>query len=62
MSITHFSFVMSSICPGRVLAENILWLACASILACFKFSLAQDENGDDINVDYAKISEPGVIM
>ncbi|KAF5388732.1 hypothetical protein D9757_004853 [Collybiopsis confluens] len=39
------------ICPGRDLAHSALWLITASLLACFNFAKAVDENGKQIHPD-----------
>jgi len=38
------------ICPGRYMADMVVWLMIASVLAMFNISKAKDENGNDINV------------
>ncbi|KZV94637.1 cytochrome P450, partial [Exidia glandulosa HHB12029] len=35
------------VCVGRPVAEASIWLAIASILACFSITLAKDEHGND---------------
>ncbi|KIJ57218.1 hypothetical protein M422DRAFT_148860 [Sphaerobolus stellatus SS14] len=41
------------VCPGRLLAENTLWLESACLLSAFNFSHAKDQNGKDIDIQYA---------
>ncbi|EJD42955.1 cytochrome P450 [Auricularia subglabra TFB-10046 SS5] len=36
------------VCVGRHFADNSAWLAVATVLACFRISRANDENGKDI--------------
>ena len=52
--MTQFLNVGNSICAGRYVAENTIWLAIASILHAFSVSPAKDENGKEIpvNVDF----------
>jgi len=38
------------ICPGRHVAESILWLELACILSTFSISKAKDENGSEIDI------------
>lgn len=39
------------VCPGRYLADELVWIMAASVLATFKISKAKDENGNEIDVD-----------
>ncbi|KIL66931.1 hypothetical protein M378DRAFT_160486 [Amanita muscaria Koide BX008] len=39
------------LCPGRHMADKVVWLMIVSVLATFKISKARDENGDEIDVD-----------
>jgi len=49
------------ICPGRYLGFSTVWLAIASILACFEISNAADENGDPIIPDVQYTQATSVI-
>jgi len=49
------------VCPGRLLAENSVWIMVASLLACFHLEHKKDENGKDINIDYAASPLPEFI-
>jgi len=49
-------------CPGRLLAENMLWLESACLLATFTFSLAKGEDGKEINIQYATKPKAGFIQ
>jgi hypothetical protein len=40
----------TSICPGRFLADNSVFIAIASILKVFDITLARDSNGSEIPV------------
>ena len=42
------------ICPGRVFAHSAIWLAVASLLACFDLSKVSDKDGVEIepSTDY----------
>ena len=44
-----------SICPGRWLALDTIWITVASVLAVYNISKPKDENGVDVeqNVKYA---------
>ena len=51
-------------CPGRHLADSILWIEIASLLATFTLTPARDKEGKEIDVGYARIpplSVPPVI-
>ncbi|KAM6490882.1 Cytochrome P450 [Amanita muscaria] len=39
------------ICPGRHIADSLLWLTFACILATFDICKAKDDNGNEINID-----------
>ncbi|KAE9395288.1 cytochrome P450 [Gymnopus androsaceus JB14] len=39
------------ICPGRIFAQNAIWLAVASLLACFDLSKVSDKDGVAIEPD-----------
>jgi len=49
--ITIFDFGFS-ICPGRYLAENSLFIAVATILQLFDISPAKDSSGKDVPPDF----------
>ncbi|KIJ57200.1 hypothetical protein M422DRAFT_149594 [Sphaerobolus stellatus SS14] len=50
------------VCPGRLLAENMLWLESACLLAAFTFSHAKDQNGKIVDIRYATTAMPGFIL
>ncbi|KIJ57216.1 hypothetical protein M422DRAFT_238810 [Sphaerobolus stellatus SS14] len=50
------------VCPGRLLAENTLWLESACLLSAFTFSHAKDRKGEDIDIQFATTPLPGFIM
>ncbi|KIJ57255.1 hypothetical protein M422DRAFT_238853 [Sphaerobolus stellatus SS14] len=50
------------VCPGRLLAENTLWLESACLLSAFNFSHAKDQNGKDIDIQYATTPKAGFIL
>ncbi|KAF8628644.1 hypothetical protein AX15_003776 [Amanita polypyramis BW_CC] len=39
------------ICPGRSVADTLLWLVAATVLSTFNISKAKDENGAEIEID-----------
>ncbi|KAF8634118.1 hypothetical protein AX15_001055 [Amanita polypyramis BW_CC] len=39
------------ICPGRFVADAVLWLVVATVLSTFNISKAKDENGVEIEID-----------
>lgn len=45
---------LSSVCPGRNLADGMLWLAIASILTVFNISPEVDEDGEPVLPDVTK--------
>jgi len=49
-------------CPGRYLAEATLWLEIASMLSVFNFSLAKDTEGREIDISYASLPPPSMIL
>ena len=49
-------------CPGRLLAENMLWLESACLLATFTFSPAKGEDGKEIDIQYATKPKAGFIQ
>jgi len=50
------------VCAGRRLSENMVWIATASLLASFKFEPAKEENGKEIDINYAGSPLPGLVM
>ncbi|KIJ57257.1 hypothetical protein M422DRAFT_149188 [Sphaerobolus stellatus SS14] len=50
------------VCPGRLLAENMLWLESACLLAAFTFSHAKDQDGKIIDIRYATKPMAGFIL
>ncbi|KAM6489427.1 Cytochrome P450, partial [Amanita muscaria] len=38
-------------CPGKYMADMVVWLVIASVLAMFNISKARDENGNEIKVN-----------
>jgi len=49
-------------CPGRLLAENSIWLEIANLLAAFNFAPAKDSKGNDIDVRFALKAVPGFVL
>ena len=49
-------------CPGRQLADSVLWIEIASLLAVFTFAPAKDKEGREIDVRYACIPIPEFLM
>ncbi|KIJ27635.1 hypothetical protein M422DRAFT_190774, partial [Sphaerobolus stellatus SS14] len=49
----------SRVCPGCLLAENMLWLESACLLAAFTFSHSKDQNEKIIDICYAATSMAG---
>jgi hypothetical protein len=43
--------VYISVCPGKDVAENTVWVALTSIFYAFKVTPARDENGTEIPID-----------
>ncbi|KAF8628642.1 hypothetical protein AX15_003774 [Amanita polypyramis BW_CC] len=39
------------ICPGRPVADTLLWLVIATVLSTFNISKAKDENGVEVEID-----------
>ncbi|CAA7263090.1 unnamed protein product [Cyclocybe aegerita] len=39
------------ICVGKYVASSTMWMVIASILACFNIDKAQDDFGNDIEID-----------
>ncbi|KIJ57253.1 hypothetical protein M422DRAFT_149956 [Sphaerobolus stellatus SS14] len=50
------------VCPGRLLAENTLWLESACLLSAFNFSHAKDQIGRNIDIQYATTPKAGFIL
>jgi hypothetical protein len=48
--------VACSICPGRYLANDTVWIAIARILAVFTISKAKDANGNVIEPEIAYVT------
>ena len=49
-------------CPGRHLADSLLWIEIASLLAVFTFAPARDKEGKEIDVHYACIPVPAFLL
>ena len=49
-------------CPGRQLADSVLWIEIASLLAAFTFASAKDKEGIEIDVRYACIPVPEFLL
>jgi hypothetical protein len=48
--------IACSICPGRYLANDTVWIAIARILAVFTISKAKDANGNVIEPEMAYVT------
>ena len=49
-------------CPGRHLADSVLWIEIASLLAAFTFAPAKDKEGEVIDVRYACIPDTEYLL
>ncbi|KAK2462567.1 hypothetical protein APHAL10511_005410 [Amanita phalloides] len=45
------------ICPGRYMADSVLWLMMASVLSTFNIAKAKNGNGTDIDIDLDAFSD-----
>ncbi|KAF8634127.1 hypothetical protein AX15_001059 [Amanita polypyramis BW_CC] len=45
------------ICPGRFVANAVIWLIVATVLSSFNISKAKDENGVEIEIDPNALSD-----
>lgn len=55
----HFVF---SACPGDHIAEKVIWIEIACLLAAFNFAPAKDENGNTIDLNYATVPSEDFIL
>ncbi|KIJ46878.1 hypothetical protein M422DRAFT_164665 [Sphaerobolus stellatus SS14] len=50
------------ICPGRPFAETALWIQIASLLAAFHLESPKDEDGNSVDITYAKNPKSGYLL
>ncbi|KAM6489945.1 Cytochrome P450 [Amanita muscaria] len=45
------------VCPGRHMADAMIWLMIATVLSVFNISKAKDENGNEIDIDVGAFTD-----